>query len=129
MTLMNPWENVEAFGATTGAAAWDSQIMPFKFLVVGHQGTYQKCNDTIELDFLDIPKEAKLSVVVLSDEPWSPVWVKNARRNQVTGYTNFSEKEDDSDKYYHVLLVINGTSTKVWMPEIELSRFNWSSES
>jgi hypothetical protein len=126
---MNPWENVEAFGAATGALVSRAHASgSFPFLVVGHQTTCQKPNDTVEFDFLNIAQDDKLSVVVLSEESWSPVWTKNGKRQQFTGYTSL-DKSSEFDKWHHVLLVINGNASKTWIRDRDLSSFNWCCES
>lgn len=116
----NPWANIEAYGRSTG------KDFTRRYILVGRQQTYQKDNDTVDLEFVEIDENASVGVVVLSNEPWKPVWTKNAN-NHITGNTRetITMHEDLPDVYMNVLLLLNGSSSTVWLSEHELQRFTW----
>lgn len=113
--MEHPWENVDAFGNTT------RNIDRAPFVKVAHKTTHVNPDDTAQVEFVEIRGETKLSVVVLSNNCWTPVWIKdNSLRTIITGFADVL-----TNRYYNVMLILNGESTNVWMDEKELSKFTW----
>jgi len=122
--MNQPWETIEAFGNATCETL--NKPISTAFLIVGHKITNLKPDDTVELDFVHLDHDSHLSVVVLSNEAWHPVWTKSSSRNSIiTGMTLTNDFTQTYNKFYNVVLIVNGDSQVVWMPENELSRFNW----
>jgi len=120
VTLVHPWENSEALGATTGQLF--KNTYSGCFLVVAHKTDHVKSDDCVEHEALWLQETDKLSIVVLSETPWKPTWRKVSSRN-ATVYNNLVVGQDD--KYYSVLFNCDGSLQKLWLSERVLEKFTW----
>lgn len=119
--LVHPWENTEALGAITGEHL-KGNYPAYISLVVGYQTDHVKPEDCVEHDALWLEEKDKLSIVVLSEKPWKPVWRRVSNRRASVG-NNLVVGQDDT--YYNVLLNHNGHLQKLWLSERVLEKFTW----
>lgn len=92
------------------------------YLITGNPATNLHSQDTVNLEVRWFDECEKISVLLLSDVPWHPMYMRISSSHTATGFG----AEEEQPQFFHVLLNANGQLTKTWIQDKEFSKFTWT---